>query len=139
MGDVLSVQEQLDGIQQQIEELQGQLQLLTSETSYSTLTVSISERQPAPQPSPLPESGIVRAWHASIGGFVAGVEGVIRVAGPLLFALLLLGALAFGGRARGGRPAPPPVACVVRRRSGPRWRCRALSPRRSPRTGRRPH
>ncbi len=99
VGDILSVQEQLDGIQQQIEELQGQLQLLTSETSYSTLTVSVSERQPAPPPSPLPESGLVRAWHASVGGFVAGVEGVIRVAGPLLFALLLLAAVAFGGRA----------------------------------------
>ncbi len=99
VGDVLSVQEQLDGIQQQIEELQGQLQVLTSETSYSTLTVNVSESQPAPPPTPLPESGLVRAWHASIGGFVTGVEGVIRLAGPLLFALLLLAAVAFGGRA----------------------------------------
>ncbi len=99
VGDVLSVQEQLDGIEQQIEELQGQLQVLTSETSYSTLTVNVSEGQPPPPPSPLPESGLVRAWHASIGGFVAGVEGVIRVAGPLLFALLLLAAVVFGGGA----------------------------------------
>ena len=76
------MQEQLDGIQSQIEQLQGQLQLLTSETSYSTLTVTVSEGTPAPPPGPLPESGLVRAWHDSIGGFVAGVEGVIRLAGP---------------------------------------------------------
>ena len=54
---------------------------------------------PPARPSPLPESGLVRAWHASIGGFVTGVEGVIRLAGPLLFALLLLGIVLTGGRA----------------------------------------
>ncbi len=98
VGDVLAVQEQLDGIQSQIEQLQGQLQVLTSETSYSTLTVTVGESTPPPPPSPLPESGLVRAWHDSIGGFVAGVEGVVRVAGPVLFALLCLGVLLVGGR-----------------------------------------
>jgi hypothetical protein len=98
VGDVLAVQEQIDALQSQIEQLQGQLQLLASQTSYSTLTVSVGERAPVPPPSPLPESGLVRAWHASIGGFVTGVEGVIRIAGPLLFALLLLGAVLAGGR-----------------------------------------
>jgi hypothetical protein len=99
VGDVLAVQDQLNAIQSQIEQLQGQLQLLGSQTSYSTLTVTVSERSPAPAPSPLPGSGLVRAWHASVGGFVTGVEGVIRIAGPLLFALLLAGAVLVGGRA----------------------------------------
>ena len=99
VGDVLAVQEQIDSIQSQIEQLQGQLQLLASQTSYSTLTVTVGESAPPPPPGPLPESGLVRAWHASIGGFVTGVEGAIRVAGPLLFALLLLGAVVAGGRA----------------------------------------
>ncbi|HEY5384899.1 MAG TPA: DUF4349 domain-containing protein [Acidimicrobiales bacterium] len=99
VGDVLAVQDQLNAIQSQIEQLQGQLQLLGNQTSYSTLTVTVSERSPAPAPSPLPESGLVRAWHASVGGFVTGVEGVIGIAGPLLFALLLLGAVLAGGRA----------------------------------------
>jgi hypothetical protein len=99
VGDVLAVQEQIDSIQSQIEQLQGQLQLLSSQTTYSTLTVTVDEGTPARPPSPLPESGLVRAWHASIGGFVTGVEGVIRIAGPLLFALLLLGVVIAGGRA----------------------------------------
>ena len=98
VGDVLAVQEQLDGIQSQIEQLQGQLQVLTGETSYSTLTVTLSEGTPPPRPAPVPESGLVRAWHNSIGGFVAGVEGVVRLAGPVLFALLCLGVLLVGGR-----------------------------------------
>ncbi len=99
VGDVLSVQEQLDTIQQQIEQLQGQLQVLTSETSYSTLTATVSEGSPAPRPVAGPESGLVQAWHDSIGGFVAGVEGVVRVAGPVLFALLCLVLVLVGGRA----------------------------------------
>ena len=99
VGDVLAVQEQVNAIQSQIEQLQGQLQLLTSQTSYSTLTVTVSEGTPAPRPGPVPESGVVRAWHSSVGGFVSGVEGVIRIAGPLLFALLLAGVVLLGGRA----------------------------------------
>jgi Domain of unknown function (DUF4349) len=99
VGDVLAVQAQLDAIQSQIEQLQGQLQVLTSETSYSTLTVTASEGSPPPRPAPLPESGLVRAWHQSLGGFAGDVEGLIRVAGPALFALLCLAALALGGRA----------------------------------------
>jgi len=98
IGDVLSVQEQLDGIQTQIEQLQGQLQLLTAVTAYSTLAVTVSEGSPPPAPGPRPESGLARAWHDSVGGFVAGVEGLIRVAGPVLFALLCLGVLVVGGR-----------------------------------------
>ena len=99
VGDVLAVQSQLDSIQSQIEQLQGQLQVLSSETSYSTLSVTVSEGSPPPRPGPLPESGLVRAWHDSIGGFVAGLEGLVRLAGPLLFALLCLAAAVIGGRA----------------------------------------
>jgi hypothetical protein len=98
VGDVLAVQAQLDSIQSQIEQLQGQLQVLTSETGYSTLAVTVTEGAPPPRPAPLPESGLVRAWHDSTDGFLAGVEGAIRIAGPLLFALLLLAAAVLGGR-----------------------------------------
>ena len=101
VGDVLAVQAQLDTIQSQIEQLQGQLNVLTSETSYSSLTVTASEGTPPsqPKPVPLPESGLVRAWHDSVGGFVGDLEGLIRAAGPALFTLLCLAALALGGRA----------------------------------------
>ena len=75
--------------------------MLTSETSYSSLTVTASEGTPPPHPRPvpLPESGLVRAWHDSVGGFVGDLEGLIRAAGPALFTLLCLAALALGGRA----------------------------------------
>ena len=114
VGDVLAVQAQLDTIESQLEQLQGQLQVLTSETSYSTLTANVSEGSPPSPPSPLPESGMVQAWHESVGGFLAGVEGVVRVAGPVLFALVV------PRRRAGRRPglvaalsAPPPLASVA--------------------------
>jgi Domain of unknown function (DUF4349) len=98
VGDVLAVQAQLDTIESQIEQLQGQLQVLTSETSYSKMTVNVSEGTPPARPTPLPESGMIHAWHESIGGFLTGVEGFVSVAGPLLFALLCLGLALVGSR-----------------------------------------
>jgi hypothetical protein len=99
VGDVLAVQAQLDTIQQEIEQLQGQLQVLTSETAYSTVTVTVSEGSPPHYVVSTPhQSGLSKAWHDSVHGFLSGIEGLIRVAGPLLFALLLLGALFLGGR-----------------------------------------
>ncbi len=98
IGDVLSVQEQIDSIESQMEQLQGQLQVLTSETAYSSLTATVNQTSPPPAPSPLPESGLIQAWHQSFGGFVDGVEGVVRLAGPVLFALMCLAGVLVGGR-----------------------------------------
>jgi hypothetical protein len=99
IGDVLAVQAQLDSLQSQIEQLQGQLGLLTSETTYATLISTVSEAGPAHhRPAPAARSAWSRAWHDSLHGFAAGVEGLIRVAGPVLFALLCLAAVLLGGR-----------------------------------------
>jgi hypothetical protein len=98
IGDILSVQSQLDTIQSEIEQLQGQLDLLNSETTYATLTVSLSPAGQPPPPPPHPASGISSAWHDSIGGFTGGVEWLVRIAGPTLFALILLAALGLAVR-----------------------------------------
>jgi hypothetical protein len=99
VGDVLAVQSQLDSIESQIEQLQGQLQLLTSQTAYSTLNISVTEGlPPVHHTTPHHESGVAKAWHNSVRGFVDGVEWLIRIAGPLLFALLCIGAVLLGGR-----------------------------------------
>ncbi len=99
VGDVLAVQAQLDNLQSQIEQLQGQLAVMDSETAYSTLIVALSEPGTHHHHAPAPAaSGITKAWHDSLHGFAVGVDGIIRLAGPLLFALLLLAALVLGGR-----------------------------------------
>jgi Domain of unknown function (DUF4349) len=97
IGGILAVQEQLQNLQSQLEQLQGQLQLLNNQTTYATLAVTLSQKAVTPPP-PRPESGLLKAWHAAVGGFVAGFEGVVRVAGPLFFALLLLAAVVLVGR-----------------------------------------
>jgi Domain of unknown function (DUF4349) len=110
IGGILAVQEQLQSLQSQLEQLQGQLQLLNNETTYATLAVTLSQKVVTPPP-PRPEPGILKAWHAAVGGFVAGFEGVVRVAGPLFFALLLLTAILLLGRwawkFRPRRPSAP--------------------------------
>ncbi len=98
ISDILAVQAQLDTLQSQIEQLQGQLAVLTNETTYSTLTVTVHEPPPAHRPAPHAPSGIDRAWHDSVRGFFDGVDGVVGAAGPVLFVVLSLGAVALVGR-----------------------------------------
>jgi hypothetical protein len=98
IGGILSVQEQLDSIQSQIEQYQAQLNLLNSETTYATLTVSLSQSGHQVIAHKHPATGVDKAWHESLHGFAAGFEWLIRIAGPLLFALLLLAALVALGR-----------------------------------------
>ena len=99
VGDVLAVQEQLDTIQSADRAAAG-----PAAAAHQRDVVLDADRHRQRghrrrlRPGPLPESGLVRAWHDSVGGFVAGVEGVIRIAGPALFALLCLGARVVGGR-----------------------------------------
>ncbi|HEV3132664.1 MAG TPA: DUF4349 domain-containing protein [Acidimicrobiales bacterium] len=98
IGDILAVQSQLDSLQSQIEQLQGQLDVLNSQTTYGTLTVSLAEAGHHPPPPPSPRSGLSAAWHDSVSGFVSGFEWLIRIAGPVLFAVLFVSALAAAGR-----------------------------------------
>ena len=99
IGDVLAVQAQLDSLQSQIQQLQGQLAVLGSETDYSKVTFGVSETAAPPhhRARAVP-SGLAKAWHDSVHGFVVGSEGLIRIAGPALFALLCLGAALLGGQ-----------------------------------------
>ena len=90
IGDILAVQSQLDSLQSQIEQLQGQLGVLDGETTYGTLTVSLTEVGHGPVLPPHPGSGIATAWHAGIGGFVSGFEWLVRVAGTALLVVLSL-------------------------------------------------
>jgi hypothetical protein len=98
ISGILQVQDQLNQIQSQIEQLQAQLGLLSSETTYATLTVAVSEAGHQVMTPNHSRSGVDKAWHDSLHGFAAGVEWLIRIAGPLLFALLLLSLLLLLGR-----------------------------------------
>jgi hypothetical protein len=95
---ILQVQNQLNQIQSQIEQLQAQLGLLNNETTYATLTVTLSEAGHQAMTPVHSRTGVDKAWHDSLHGFAVGVEWLIRIAGPLLFMLLLVAALLLIGR-----------------------------------------
>ncbi|HUX05485.1 MAG TPA: DUF4349 domain-containing protein [Acidimicrobiales bacterium] len=89
---VLAVQRQLDTIQSQIEQLQGQLNVLDNQTTYGLLSVHVTTAASVPLVV-RHRSGLAKAWHDAVAGFVAGFEWLVRLSGPLVFAVLLLGAL----------------------------------------------
>lgn len=95
ISGILAVQNQIDNLQSQIEQDQGQLRVLNHQTSYGALTVNVVETG---RPSVAHRSGFAKAWHNSVRGFVDGFEWLVRVAGPVLFAMVILAALvALGG------------------------------------------
>jgi uncharacterized protein DUF4349 len=88
---ILAVQNQINNIQNQIQQNEGQLKTLNNLTTYSDLTVYLSAT--GHHAAAGPRTGFKKAWHDSVSGFVAGFQWLIRLAGPLLFALVLLAAL----------------------------------------------
>jgi hypothetical protein len=90
ISGILAVQNQINTIQSQIEQDQGQLKVLANQTTYGSLTVNVAQ---AGHHSSGSRSGFDKAWHDSLHGFVAGFQWLVRLAGPALFALIMLGAL----------------------------------------------
>ena len=104
IGEILSVQQRVDDVQTQIEQLQGQLRVLASTTSMSTLTVTVDQKVAFVAPrKPHHDNGFVKAVKLSVSRFVRGVEAIVGILGPIVLVLLIvvLGWLAarFGYRA----------------------------------------
>lgn len=97
ISGILAVQNQLDAIQSQIEQYQGQLNVLNHATTFGTLTVALSQSG-APVHVTHHRSGLSKAWHDGVNGFISGFEWLIRLAGPVLFAVLFLGFVLVAGR-----------------------------------------
>lgn len=97
IGDTLSVQQRVQDVQTQIEQLQGQQKLLADTSDLATLTLTVTEAGSV-LPAPHSTGGFGAALHRAVAGFTGGLQALIAVSGPVLFALLLLGALAALGR-----------------------------------------
>ncbi|MGC2486899.1 MAG: DUF4349 domain-containing protein [Acidimicrobiales bacterium] len=96
ISGILAVQSQINQIQSQIEQEQGQLNVLNHQTTYASLTVNVTT--PSHHAATTRRSGLDKAFHDSVSGFVTGFEWLIRLAGPVLFSLIALGALSLLGR-----------------------------------------
>jgi Domain of unknown function (DUF4349) len=90
IGDILAVEQQISEVQTQIEQLQGQLNVLTDQASYSTLSVHLTEAGTKVSSVTAP-SGISKAWNHARHSFTRGVEAVIAATGGFAVFLFFLG------------------------------------------------
>ncbi len=91
IGDILAVEQQISDVQTQIEQLQGQLEVMSDQTSYSTLSVHVVEQgKKAASPHAAP-SGISKAWSHARHSFARGVEAVVAASGGVAVFLVFLG------------------------------------------------
>jgi hypothetical protein len=94
VGETLSVQQRVDDAQTQIDQLQGQINLLGDQASYGTLSATVTEKAPAvvtTKPKPVHhQSGMSKAWHRAVDGFVTGVEALIARSGRAVLVLIVL-------------------------------------------------
>lgn len=96
VGETLSVQQAIDNVQIQIEQIEGQLMVLTDATDLATLTVLISEEGAPVTRADGDRSGLSEALHRSWDRFIGGIEEIVALIGPLALVALLAG-LAYGG------------------------------------------
>jgi hypothetical protein len=90
LGRSLSVEQQITPLETQIEQLQGQQQVLENRAQYGMLSVDLSEAppKPAPKPAPVTTSGLSRAWAHARHSFTHGMESVVSATGGIaVFAL----------------------------------------------------
>ena len=98
IGDILAVESQISDLQTQVEQLQGQFQVLDNQATYSTLTLQISEvGKPTPVP-PKPASGFSKAWSHAGHSFTHGAESILSASGGIALFLVTLAALLLIGR-----------------------------------------
>ncbi|HKC20082.1 MAG TPA: DUF4349 domain-containing protein [Candidatus Dormibacteraeota bacterium] len=105
INDIIAVQNQIGQITAQIEQLKGQIKYLDDNTSYSTVSVTLTEAG-APTPSAPSDSwGFVTALNQGAHNFMTTINYVVTglgAIGPFLL-LVLLGFFAWRRR----RPALP--------------------------------
>ncbi len=103
INDSITIQQQLSQIQMEIEQISGRLEYLKDHTTYSTLTVNISE--PGGAPVPVDPWGLEETLMMATRAFTDTLKGLILLTGYLAPLGLLLG-LWLGVRTALKRSAP---------------------------------
>jgi hypothetical protein len=100
IGDILAVQDRIQAVQTTIDQLQGQINELDNQTTFGTITISVTEPGPKAKPRVRPHhpSGVSVAWGNARTGFSRRVEGLISHSGSALVVLIVLLLLAGGLR-----------------------------------------
>lgn len=99
IGETLAVQQHITDVQTQIEQLQGQKNVIANQAALSTLTVTVDQKVVTQAtPKAHHKSGLHKAVDRSVSRFVHGIEAIIGIIGPLLLAVLLIALFWLGGR-----------------------------------------
>lgn len=98
LDDVLKVEREVSRVRQEIETMQGRLRVLKDLTSYSTVTITVSEIQHyAPPATPTFATLVKRQWDWTVANMTSTVQALILCAiavGPWLVVLSIPAALA---------------------------------------------
>jgi len=94
IGDILAVEQQVSTLQTEIEQLQGQQNLLANQASLATLSVHLSEPGSTSAVPPAPPKGLAQAWAHARHSFGHGVEVIVGASGGILVFVLFAGLLA---------------------------------------------
>ncbi|MGF7234458.1 MAG: DUF4349 domain-containing protein, partial [Frankia sp.] len=97
IGDTLAVQQRIDDLQVQIEQIEGQRQVLADQSDLATLTVAIREQGAPTTGIKRHPGGFSGAWHRSWSRFAHGLQAIVAALGPLALVALILLVLAGGG------------------------------------------
>jgi hypothetical protein len=102
--DVITVQNQLQQVQSNIERLQGQLNYLEDQSSFSTIVLQVSEPGAA-GPAGQPAGRLARAWATAVNGLGVMAAAVLVGVVWLTPLVVVAGLVLFGLRLRRPRPA----------------------------------
>jgi hypothetical protein len=104
IADVIAVQNQLQQVQSNIERLQGQLNHLEDQSSFSTIVLQLSEPGAAGPAAP-PAGRLARAWATAVNGLAVMAAAVLVGVVWLTPVVVLAGLVLFGLRALRRPPA----------------------------------
>lgn len=102
VGGLLSVQDQINSQESDLEALQAQQSALNHETSYATVTLTIVGPKAAPKPAkkahtPGLANGLVAGWHA-FRTSLSWLLAIIGAVAPFAAIIALIGGLVYVGR-----------------------------------------
>ena len=111
VGDLLSVQDQINTEESALEAMQAQQSALDHETSYATVTLTILGPKAAPAPvtrahTPGLVNGLAGGWHA-FRTSVSWLLAIIGAVAPFAAIIALIGGLGYWARHRFSRRRPP--------------------------------
>jgi len=97
IGDILAVRDRITAVQSEIDQLQGKINLLGDQASYSSIAVALAEKPANVKPAAThkPQTGLAKAWADARSGFTKSVEWLLARSGAALIVLLAALALAF--------------------------------------------